>query len=367
MSRSLADAIAPETLKRVLVIKLAHFGDVLLASPVLSVLKNHAPSAEVDALVYAETAPMLSGHPALAELFAIDRQWSKRGPFHQISKEWRLLRALRARRYDLVVALSDKPRIAWLTRFTGARYAVTAERKDRPSFWRRSFTHLYPLPSPNTRHTAEVHLDALRRIGIWPGMDERRVVLIPGEAAERRADALLREHGLQRGGFVQFHPGSRWLFKSWPAARVAELIDVLQGRGQRVVLTGAAEGNEAAYLREVLSAVGTPPVNLAGALDLKELAALTARARLFVGVDSAPLHVASAMRIPAVALFGPSGDVEWGPWQTEHRIVASPYPCRPCGVNGCGGSNRSECLETLPVARVLAAIDELSANARSGA
>jgi heptosyltransferase-3 len=359
MSQFVADAVAPETLKRVLVIKLAHFGDVLLASPVLTVLKNHAPAAEIDALVYAETASMLSGHPALAELFTIDRRWAQQGVFRQLGSEMALLRRLRARRYDLVVALSDKPRIAWLTRFTGARYAVTAERKDRPAFWRRSFTHLYPLPRPNTRHTVEAHLDALRRIGIWPDTDERRVVLVPGEAAERRIESLLKEHGLQRGRFVQLHPGSRWLFKCWPAARVAELIGILQARSERVVMTGAAEGNEAAYLRDVLSAVRMPPLNLAGALDLKELAALTARARLFVGVDSAPLHIASAMGTPAVALFGPSGDVEWGPWQIAHRIVASAYPCRPCGVNGCGGSNRSECMETLPVERVLAAIDEL--------
>jgi heptosyltransferase III len=359
MSYELRDAIDLERLGRALVVKLAHFGDVLLAAPVLSVLKRHAPRVEVDALVYAETAPMLSGHPALAELFAIDRQWAKRGVFHQIRRELDLLRRLRARRYDLVVALSDKPRVAWLTRLTGARYAVTAERPGRPAFWRGSFTHFYALPRGNTRHTVEIHLDALRRLGILPAADERRVTLVPGEAAEQRAEALLAWHGLPRGQFIQIHPGSRWLFKSWPAARVAELIDVLQERGERVALTGAAESNEAAYLRDVFDRLRQPVVNLTGKLSLKELAALTARARLFVGVDSAPLHIASAMGTPAVALFGPSGEVEWGPWQIAHRIVASAHTCRPCGSNGCGGSNRSECLETLPLQRVLAAIDEL--------
>lgn len=359
MSQALADAIAPESLGRVLVIKLAHFGDVLLASPVLSVLKNHAPRAEIDALVYAETAAMLSGHPALAELFTIDRRSAQKGLVQRLSSELELLKRLRKRRYDLVVALSDKPRVAWIARLTRARYAVTAERGDRPGFWRRSFTHFYPVARGNTRHTVETHLDALRRIGIWPAEQERRVTLIPGDAAEQRADALLAWHGLRRGQFIQVHPGSRWLFKSWPAARVAELLNILHERGERVVLTGANAGNEAAYLRDVFAGLRHPIVNLTGKLSLNELAAVTARARLFVGVDSAPLHIASAMGTPAVALFGPSGEVEWGPWQIAHRIVASEHRCRPCGVNGCGGSNRSECLETLPVERVLAAIDEL--------
>ncbi len=359
MSNVLQDAIDPKRLARVLVVKLAHFGDVLLASPVLSVLKRCAPRAEVDALVYAETAPMLEGHPALAQLLTIDRNWSRRGALYRLGREAGLLRHLRSRGYDLVVALSDKPRIAWLTRLTGARWAVTAERPDRPAFWRRSFTHFYALPRGNSRHTAELHLDALRRLGLFPDADERRIVLVPGEAAEERAEALLADHGLKRAQFIQVHPGSRWLFKSWPASRVGQLLNILGERGEQIVLTGANDPNEGAYLQEVRRGLHYPVVNLIGMLSLKELAAVTARARLFVGVDSAPLHIASAMGTPAVALFGPSGEVEWGPWQVAHRVVTSSHPCRPCGINGCGGSNRSECLETLPVERVLAAIDEL--------
>lgn len=360
MSRSLDDAVPAQDLRRVLVVKLGHFGDVLLAAPVVSVLKNHAPQADIDALVYAETAPMLSGHPALAELFLIERKKEGRSLVSQLGAELRLLSELRARRYELVVALSDKPRIAWLTRLTRARYAVTAERRDRPRFWQRSFTHFYPLPRGNTRHTVEAHLDALRRIGILPGAEERNLVLVPGEAASRRVEELLAAQQVTPGSFVHIHPASRWLFKCWPAQRVAELIDELQSRGETVVLTGADAGHEAAYLDELRRHLQRPVVDLAGKLNLKELAALTGHARLFVGVDSAPLHIASAMATPAVALFGPSGEVEWGPWQIRHRVVASDqYRCRPCGVNGCGGSNRSECMETLPVARVLAAIDEL--------
>jgi heptosyltransferase-3 len=105
---------------------------------------------------------------------------------------------------------------------------------------------------------------------------------------------------------------------------------------------------------------------LSGQLSLKELAALTARARLFVGVDSAPMHIAAAMGTPVVAIFGPSGDMEWGPWDglenSRHRVVASNiHPCRPCGMAGCNDSKVSDCLTTLPVAQVLAACEELLA------
>jgi heptosyltransferase-3 len=335
-----------EDVSRILVVKLAHLGDVLLAAPVISVLKRRAPHAEIDALVYAETAPMLSGHPDLAQLLAI-----RRG---NVAAEIDLIRAIRARGYQLVVALSDKPRIAFLVRLSGARHAVTAQRADRGSFWKRSFTHFYPIPRGNTRHTVEVHLDALRALGIEPAAGEKRIVLVPGADAERQVEAL----GFPER-FVVVHPASRWLFKCWPAARLTELISTLQARGEQVVLTGSPDPAESALVEAVVRGLRVPAINLSGKLSLKALAALIGRARLFFGVDSAPMHMASAMGTPAVALFGPSGEIEWGPWQIPHRIVVSDHSCRPCGYNGCGGGNRSDCVETIPVRTALAAIDEL--------
>jgi len=107
------------------------------------------------------------------------------------------------------------------------------------------------------------------------------------------------------------------------------------------------------------------PANLAGKLSLKELGALTGQARIFIGVDSMPMHLAAAMGTPAVALFGPSGELQWGPWRVAHRVVASDrHPCRPCGLDGCGGGKVSECLTTLPVEPVLHAAQQLLAQAR---
>ncbi len=351
-------------LRRALVIKLRHHGDVLLASPVISTLKRLAPQCEVDALVYADTAPMLAGHPDLAQLHLIDRNWKRQGLRRQAGAEWGLIRQLRARRYELVIHLSVHMRGAWLTRLLRPRWSVAP--KFRRGFWESSFTHLYPAQSDPQRHTVDSNLDSLRALGIAPTAGDMRVLMVPGAAAEAGIDALLARHGLAAGGFVHVHPASRWAFKCWPAERVAALCDALAARGLPIVLTSAPDANEQALIAAVNGARAkgavplAPTLDLAGQLSLKELAALTARARLFVGVDSAPMHIAAAMGTPVVAIFGPSGDREWGPWGAGHRVVASlTHPCRPCGMAGCNDSKISECLTTLPVAQVLAACEEL--------
>ena len=348
------DAVPLGECTRALVVKLRHHGDVLLAAPVLSVLKAHAPQLEVDALVYDDTAPMLDGHPALAQLHCIGRRWRSLSPWSRLSKERGLLRALRARRYDLLVHLTEHPRGAWLARLLGVRYAVAPIQRERGAWWRKSFTHLYPLV--RNRHMVEVNLDALRRIGIQPGVNERWVQFVPGHEAEQRIAAL----GLPEA-FVHMHPASRWTFKCWPAERNAQLADRLAGEGHPVVLTSAP--NETAFIDEIIGQAATKPLNLAGQLSLKELGALTARARLFIGVDSMPMHLAAAMGIPTVALFGPSSEHEWAPWNVEQRVVTSTHSCRPCRVDGCGGGKVSECLTLLPVDAVHAAARELLARA----
>jgi heptosyltransferase-3 len=101
---------------------------------------------------------------------------------------------------------------------------------------------------------------------------------------------------------------------------------------------------------------------LRGRLSLEELASVIRQARFFVGVDSLPMHIAAAVGTPGVALFGPSSEIEWKPWSEAVQVVASrDFPCRPCGIDGCGGSKRSDCLATLPAGQVIAAIDAVLA------
>lgn len=348
------DAVPFEQCKRALVIKLRHHGDVLLASPVIACLKNRVPRMEVDALVYDDTAPMLEGHPALSRLFSVGRKWKETGVLKRAIVEKRLFENLRERRYDLVVHLSEQPRGAWLARGLGARFSVAPAMRGRGRFWAKSFTHFYPIAA--RRHQVEVNLDALRRIGLQPSLDDRKVLFVPGEPAEARVEKLI-----EGKPFIHVHPASRWRFKCWPAQKNAELIDRLAADGYRVVLTAAPDQDELALVHEILRKASSKPLNLAGQLSIKELGALAARARLFVGVDSMPMHLAAAMGTPTVALFGPSGEIEWGPWNVAQRVVTSAHSCRPCGLDGCGGGKVSECLTTLPVDQVHAAARELLA------
>lgn len=357
-----ADAVDVSKLRRALVIQLRHHGDVLLTSPVFTVLKNHTPALEIDALVYAETREMLDLHPAIARVHVVRRDWKDSGVLARLAQESRLFTALRKRAYDLVVHLSEHPRGAWLARSLGARYAVAPDFVRKARLWKKSFSHLVPLPPHARRHRVEINLDALRRIGIQPGEDERRLLLVPGEEAERSVEALLAGQGLAARSFIHFHPGSRWQFKCWPPEHAAALVDALVRRGERIALTAAPDGRELDLIAQIRKRTSVPIADFSGMLTLKQLAALSSRAKLFIGVDSAPMHIAAAMQTPVVALFGPSGELEWGPWRVPHRVVASgEHPCRPCGNDGCGGGKVSECLTRLPVEAALAAVDSLLA------
>ncbi len=349
------DAVPLEECGRALVVKLRHHGDVLLAAPVLTTLKSHAPKLEVDALIYDDTAPMFEGHPALSQLHLVGRSWKALGALERWSRETELFGRLRARRYDLLVHLSEQPRGAWLARTLGARYSVAPMMPRRGRFWAKSFTHLYPLVGGGRRHQVELNLDALRRVGIQPSLADRKVVFVPGKQAEVRVSSLAPE------SFIHMHPASRWSFKCWPAEKNAELIDRFASEGHQVVLTSAGDRAELDMVQKIVALSRAKTISLAGTLSIKELGALTARARLFVGVDSMPMHLAAAMGTPSVALFGPSGENEWGPWNVERRIVTTMHTCRPCGLDGCGGGKVSECLTFLPVDAVHAAARELLA------
>ncbi len=360
----LRDAVPLGEVRRALVIKLRHHGDVLLSSPVFSVLKARAPQVEIDALVYADTAEMLSLHPAIARLHTIDRKWKKLGVIGQTRAELALFNELKARGYDLIIHLTEHWRGAWLIRLLQPRWSVGPAVAGRGKSWKKSFTHVQAMPSHALRHTTESNLDALRRIGIQPALDERQLTLLPGDAAGATVAQHLAGFGLKAGEFIHIHPASRWFFKCWPVERMAALVERLQADGQQVVLTAAPSADEKRMLDAIQARLKQPVHSLSGQLSLKELAALTQAAKLFIGVDSAPMHIAAAVGTPTVALFGPSGDKQWGPWGVPSRVITSNHTCRPCGIDGCGGGKISECLSVLTVDEVYCAAQELLTETR---
>jgi heptosyltransferase-3 len=333
--------------KKILVVKLRHLGDVLLTSPVFRSLKEAVPQAEVDAYIYKEALPMLDGHPDIDQLIGYDRNWKKGGFFTRIGKELSILSEIRKRGYDLVVNLTEGDR--------GVLAALASKAKIRVGFrpkgkWQqKSLTHI-AKDCPNLRHTVERNLDVLRRIGIFPPLESRELYLHLPDAAREKARAFAGKEP-----FVLIHPTSRWRFKCWPIHKMRQLAERLLSEGKRVILTSGPDAEEKKMAQEISQ--GLDVLNLGGAISLKELGSLIDLAELLICVDSVPFHMASALKKPVVALFGPTSDVTWGPWRNPlARIVASERSCRPCYLDGCGGSKRSDCLESLPLESVLRAV-----------
>lgn len=355
-------SIRSTDIKRVLIIKLRHHGDVLLTSPVINQLKHHFPSAEVDALVYAETADMLRGLPSLSQLHLIKKN-KKGSTARKIEAEVELVKSLKQRNFDLIIHLTESWRGAILCRLLKPKYSIVARyphNKSRQSkLWRNSFTHHYPLPK-RLRHTVDKHIDALRHIGLHPEKrSDLKLELTVNEQDRHYALELLQENNLSTGSYLLFHPTSRWLFKSWNETSAARLIDELILAGNKVLITSGPAEAELAMVDRVLEQCSQKPASVAGQTSLKQLAALIDYSALFIGVDSVPMHMAAAFQKPTVALFGPSGDKEWGPWQTRCKVLVSDVPCRPCGMDGCAGSKKSDCLEMITPESVLNAISEL--------
>ena len=219
---------------------------------------------------------------------------------------------MRKRGYDLVVNLTEGDRGAIAARISGALYRVGPEGKKKSGY-----THIVKKCHP-PRHTVERKLDSVRRMGIFPQEDDRELFFSIPESAEARMRTLLGE----TQDFILIHPTSRWLFKCWPTDRVAALIEALHAKGYKMVLSSGPDKAEMGKIAEILKKVSHIPLcNVAGKISLKELGALIQMSRCLLCVDSVPLHIASALKAPVVALFGPSSEVNWGPWKNPKARI----------------------------------------------
>lgn len=349
----------------ILIIKLRHLGDVLITTPVLSALKQAFPEARITMVVNTGTEAMVTGNPAIQEVIPLERGRDGRIG-SALEKNLNLINRLRGEHFDLSIDFTIGDRGAFLSFLAGAPERLGfGPKKTKQWWWRLAYTRTVPQPKPN-RHVVESHLDTVRLLGIAPGKPGLRFFW--DEAEQTRVENLLREKGLAQGQpYMVVHPTSRWMFKTWKIEGYARVIDAVQrDLGTPVVLTGGPEEKEKAALQDILSQCRSRPLDLSNRLSLKELGALIAGASAFFGVDSAPMHIAAAVETPVVALFGPSGDIMWGPWGRGHRVIRKKWPCRPCGQDGCEGSKASRCLEAITAEEVLTALSGLLSAERPG-
>ena len=325
-----------------LVIQTAFLGDVVLSTPLLAALAGrHGP---VDVVTTPAAAVLLETHPAVGTVIRYDKRGADRG----LRGLWRLGRRLRARRY----ARAYLPHRSWRS----AALALLAGAAERIGFADSPATATYTrrVRRPATGHEVE-RLLALAQPDAGRDADSPPVppVHLALTADDRAAaDAWLRERHVG-AGFVALAPGSIWGTKRW--AGYPELAAALDAP---VVVLGGRD--DAALADQVVAAAPGRAYSAAGTLGLRTSAALIARAGVLVTNDSAPLHLATAVGTPVVAIFGPTVPAfGFGPRGPRDAVVEHPsLACRPCSAHGpqvCPlGHHR--CMRELSVASVLAAV-----------
>lgn len=345
------------TPQRILVIKLRHHGDMLLLTPVINSLKQCWPQAEIDVLLYHETREMLSANPAIGELITIDRQWKKQGAKAHLGYEWRLLQQLRGKKYDVVLNLADQWRSAIAARWTGAPIRLGFDfPKRRGAFWRKCHTQLVPVTHHHKLHTVEQNLSLLEPLKLATHVTQ---VTMGYDAADwQRAEELLHQHQVNQP-YILVQPTSRWFFKCWTEEKMAAAITALQAEGHTLVITSGPDKREQEMVSTILANCPAERiVSLSGQLSLRQLAALIDHARLFIGVDSVPMHMAAALDTPFVALFGPSKLTFWHPWQGRGTTIwAGDYGPIP-DPDEVDTKTDQRYLDIIPVDAVIAAAKE---------
>jgi heptosyltransferase-3 len=301
---------------RLLFLKLKHIGDSLLLTPTLAAVRRDYPQAEIWVAVRAGTEGILAGCPAIDHLvtFApaeIGRR-TRLNWWHDAQK----LRALRRQHFDFVFELTDGDRGRWLALFSGATRRVTSTFSLRHAkFWRPFFGPQDPFDW-TLLHRVEkdfqtVHHALPLRKPI-PPLQFQTQVAPPASFSLNQPYAVL-------------HPATRWQRKRWDEDRWREVARFLAGRGLRLIFSTGPDPEEIA-LGQRLAQNQPHALTTARQLSWTELAAVLRQAKLFVGVDTAAMHLAAATQTPLVALLGPTEPSAWGPWQCPHRLVTPPPP-----------------------------------------
>jgi heptosyltransferase-3 len=305
-------------------------GDCLLLTAPVRALKEEFPAFRISVLVEHRFADCFAGNPDFDEVLAVRGKASAAG-------------LLLTRRFNAIVNLHGGP--------TSLAYSCLAwgKRIGAEHYQGAKFYHgLVPQPDSSV-HTVESTMGVMR----WLGMRRESAPPLRYEA-QPDAAARMREK-LRERPYILIHPASLMATKRWEPARFAEVGRELASRGFTIVVTaGPGEESFASQVSRELD--GT--VIMLG-LSIPELAELIRGARLYIGNDSGPMHLAAAVGTPTVAVWGSSDSRRWQPWGVEHRVVQNPFECNPCPGYRCLVADSPLCIESVTVAQVNAAVDEL--------
>ncbi len=303
-------------INRILVIKPRAIGDVILSTAVLPNLRKAFPDARIDFLVESFASPVLEGNPYINNIISYEAKADS--PFSIIA-------GTRRGRYDLVFDLFANPRTAIITLFSGAKYRV-----GFPFKWRRVAYNILVPPRSGSVHNVQFNLDALRRVGI--SVDSATPSFFLDGESETFAEGFMSSAGLRPGNFIAFNVGGGWQIKRWPAEKFISLSRMItsQLRQQVVVLYGPSERKEAEQICLSSGAILAPDTSL------KQMGAVLKASRLLVSNDSGPMHIAAALGVPILAIFGPTSPHLQGPFGNVSVIVRNEkLDCLECNLTKC--------------------------------
>jgi heptosyltransferase-3 len=353
-------------LKRALFIKTKNLGDaVVLTAAVRALRGTHL----IDILCFSDCIGLYDGIEGVGKVFGIKR--GQRG-IRNLLESLRILLELKRVPYDLVAHFSDDWRGAWLSRALSSTHSVARVARNRPRIWRASFKTLAPRQSPR-RHMADQDVDLLRKVGLFWG--ETPAYCPPSSPlAIHDLSNRLNAWGFQVHQYIVVHPCSRWSFKEIKPEAWAGLISSVLERGLDVVISGS--DHDSVKVGAIADLVMTPTVVAGRVADenakrgklkvftgesLQAFSSLIAFSKGVAAIDSLAIHLSSAHQVPTLAVFGPSGELNWRPWNTRFVVVENStiFPCRPCGLDGCGGGKISECLTSVSSAQLVSAAEKV--------
>ena len=341
-------ASSPAPLLRLLFVKLRHIGDALLLTPTLAAVKKAIPRAEIWVVVRRGSEGILAGCPHIDVLrTAMIPEHGSARDAHR-GNDAGLLRELRGAHFEHAFELGGGDRGRWLVTLSGARGRTTSIAARRfPKLWRFAFNR----PSTTRRFGFhEVQRDYIAVNDVLP---------LPEEIPPLEFSPAAMQPWAPGDGFDDFaviHAGTRWANKSWLEERWIETGRALLKRVSRVVLSSGPDPAERALATRIREALGPSAISTDGQTNWAQLAGLLRRARLFVGVDTAAMHLAAACQCPTVALFGRSKLSEWYPWRVRHLVVR---PQQWLGEDPNADRKTDALMREIPVERAIAACEEV--------
>lgn len=330
-------------------------GDAMLSLPALGALRRRFPRADLVVLARPWVAELYRGLPEVNRVVVLDHS----GPLGPA----RLVTALRRERFDLAVLFQNAFQAALLAALGGIPRRLGYRRDARGLL----LTHPIRTPRPGEidPHESYYYLELLRRAGLLEAMPRvESIRLVPEPGLTATMEARLRHLGADRGRLrVVIAPGAAYgSAKCWLPERYATLADrLVESRDAVVVLCGTAR--EAGLVEQIARAMRAPAVSLVGQTSLQEFLALLGVSQLFIGNDSGAMHLAAAVGLPQVIVFGPTDEAGTGPVNPRARIVKHPVSCSPCFLRHCPVDHR--CMTRVTLDDVWEAVEAVLADIKS--